>query len=564
MKQHPLRRLFRMLSQDKRDILYLYGYAVANGLVNLSLPLGVQAIIGLILAGQISTSWVILTALVTFGVLLAGGLQIVQLGISEVLQQRIFTRAAFEFAYRIPRFRTKALGNAYPPELINRFFDTLNLQKGLSKILMDFSASTLQIVFGLILLSFYHPFFIFFGVLLIALLVMIFRFTGPRGLESSLKESTYKYRVAHWLKELARTMNTFKLAGETDLPLERANEQVEQYLIHRKRHFRVLVFQYGNIVAFKALITLGLLMLGGVLVIQNEINVGQFVASEIVIILIMTSAEKLILTMEPIYDVLTAVEKMAQVTEVPLEEELGSVKVDDATAGGVSVEMRDVCFDGINNASVLQHVNLQIQPGDRVCIDGPGGSGKSTLLSLIAGLEFADRGQILLDGLPIGNLHLPRLRTVMGDSIGLEDLFEGSLLENITLGRAGLGVKEAKSAAQRVGLDDWVAQMPRGLDTPMAPGGTGLARSVIRRIFLARCIVHTPRLIVLDDFLDAFSHDERPDLIAALTDPSAPWTLVAVSRDPQFKQQSTLSIQMREGKAHVERLAPPSPNALNS
>jgi len=91
-----------------------------------------------------------------------------------------------------------------------------------------------------------------------------------------------------------------------------------------------------------------------------------------------------------------------------------------------------------------------------------------------------------------------------------------------------------------------------------------LARSVIRRIFLARCIVHTPRLIVLDDFLDAFSHDERPDLIAALTDPSAPWTLVAVSRDPQFKQQSTLSIQMREGKAHVERLAPPSPNALNS
>ena len=145
----------------------------------------------------------------------------------------------------------------------------------------------------------------------------------------------------------------------------------------------MLVFQYGNIVAFKALITLGLLMLGGVLVIQNEINVGQFVASEIVIILIMTSAEKLILTMEPIYDVLTAVEKMAQVTEVPLEEELGSVKVDDATAGGLSVEMRDVCFDGINNASVLQHVNLQIQPGDRVCIDGPGGSGKSTLLSLI-------------------------------------------------------------------------------------------------------------------------------------------------------------------------------------
>ena len=565
MKQHPLRRLFRMLSKDKRDILYLYGYAIANGLVNLSLPLGVQAIIGLILAGQISTSWIILTALVTLGVLLTGGLQIVQLGISEVLQQRIFTRAAFEFAYRIPRFRSGALGNTYPPELINRFFDTLNLQKGLSKILMDFSASSLQIVFGLILLSFYHPFFIFFGVLLIALLVLIFRLTGPRGLESSLKESTYKYRVAHWLKELARTMNTFKLAGETELPLQRANDHVEQYLVHRKRHFRLLVFQYGNIVAFKALITLGLLMLGGMLVIQNEINVGQFVASEIVIILIMGSAEKLILTMEPIYDVLTAVEKMAQVTEVPLEEELGSVAVADAaTSGGLSVEMQDVCFDGFSKEPVLKHVSLRIEPGDRVCIEGLGGSGKSTLLSLIAGLEFADRGAVLLDELPIGNLQLQRLRTVMGDSMGQEDLFEGSLLENITLGREGVGVEQAKSATQRVGLTPWIAQLPRGLDTPISPGGNGIARSVIRRIFLARCIVHAPRLIVLDDFLDAFSPEERPALVDALTDTNEPWTLVAVSRDAGFRERANVHIRMERGAATVTRLAPPKSNHPSS
>lgn len=558
MKQHPLRRLFQMLSKDKRDILYLYGYAVANGLVNLSLPLGVQAIIGLILAGQISTSWILLTGLVTLGVVLTGVLQIIQLGISEILQQRIFTRAAFEFAYRIPRFQAKALGSAYPPELVNRFFDTLNLQKGLSKILMDFSASALQILFGLVLLSLYHPFFIFFGVALITLLILIFRYTGPRGLDSSIHESTNKYKVAHWLKELARTMTTFKLAGETDLPLERANEHVENYLQQRKRHFRVLVFQYGNIVGFKALITLGLLLLGGMLVIQNEINVGQFVASEIVIILIMTSAEKLILTMEPIYDVLTAVEKMAQVTEIPLEEEFGSVRVEGAELGGFSVEMKDVSFTGLNGGLVLNQLSFRIEPGDRVCIDGPGGSGKSTLLSLIAGLEFADQGAVLIDDLPIGNLDLPRLRTVMGDAMGQEDLFEGSVLENITLGRRDVEVDAAKLAAEKLGLDRWIAHMPKGYDTPLTPGGHGLARSVIRRIFLARCIVHVPRLIVLDDFLDAFSPEERPQLMTTLMDPMAPWTLVAVSHDPDFLSHSTLHIRMRDGRAEMQRLASPA------
>ena len=200
----PLKRLLRLLAIDRRDILFVYLYAAVNGLVALSLPLGIQAIIGLILAGRVSTSWIILTVIVTAGVALSGLLQVVQLSITEVLQQRIFTRSAFEFAYRIPRFKTEAMRGIYAPELVNRFFDTLNVQKGLSKLLLDFTASGLQILFGLILLSFYHPFFIFFGVFLAALLGAIVYWTGPKGLKTSLKESSDKYRVAHWLQELAR------------------------------------------------------------------------------------------------------------------------------------------------------------------------------------------------------------------------------------------------------------------------------------------------------------------------------------------------------------------------
>ena len=153
MTKNPFQKFIAMLAEDRRDILYLYLYALFYALVNLSLPLGVQAIVGLIQAGTVSTSWVILSALVTIGVIVGGILQVLQLSISEILQQRIFTRAAFEFTYRIPRFQNQSIRGTYPPELINRFFDTLNVQKGLSKMLMDFSASTLQIVIGLILLA---------------------------------------------------------------------------------------------------------------------------------------------------------------------------------------------------------------------------------------------------------------------------------------------------------------------------------------------------------------------------------------------------------------------------
>ena len=203
---------------------------------------------------------------------------------------------------------------------------------------MDFSSSAIQIIIGLILLSTYHPFFITFGVGLILLLTAILYFTGPRGLESSIQESTYKYKVAHWLKEIARTMDTFKRAGHTELQLEKTDGLVEQYLNFRKKHWKVLIFQFSNIVAFKALVTLGLLVIGGLLVIQNEINIGQFVASEIVIILIVNSAEKLILTMEPIYDVLTAVEKISSVTDIPLEEDQGVIMFEDIYTGmGASI-----------------------------------------------------------------------------------------------------------------------------------------------------------------------------------------------------------------------------------
>ncbi|MCB0626826.1 MAG: ATP-binding cassette domain-containing protein, partial [Saprospiraceae bacterium] len=439
----PVKRLFRLLELDRKDITFIYLYAIFAGLITLSLPLGIQAIIGLIAGGAMSSSLVLLIVVVTVGTALTGLLKVMQLTVTETLQRRIFTRSAFEFAFRIPRIRMESLAREYPPELVNRFFDTLTLQKGLPKILMDFSTAFLQIIFGLILISFYHPFFVFFGLILLLVLAAIFRFTGPGGLKTSLQESKYKYAVAHWLQELARSVTTFKLSGTSRFPLEQTDGLVVNYLDARRQHFRILLFQYGNIVAFKTIVTGALLILGSILVIDNQINLGQFVAAEIVVILITSSVEKLILTMETIYDVLTGLEKIGAVTDLPLDADEGIRFEEVDTGRGMEVELRDLAFrfDDAEQPTV-DGLDLHIEAGERICVAGYNRSGKSTLIQLIAGLFNDYQGSISYNGIPMRNFCLPSLREYIGDHTSQEDIFRGSILDNIRLGHEEVDLQD--------------------------------------------------------------------------------------------------------------------------
>ena len=323
----PLKRLQGLLKLDRRDILQTFYYAIFAGLLNLSVPLGIQAIVNFIQGGRISTSWIILVVLVTVAVGFVGVLELMQLRIVENIQQKIFTRGSFEFAYRFPKIKMNEFKNSYPPEQANRFFDILSVQKGISKLLLDFPAALVQIVFGLILLSLYHPLFIIFGLLLVSLIYLVFRFTARRGMETSLEESKSKYKVAHWLQEIARSLLSFKLSGNTSLSLVKNDKYTMKYLAAREGHFGVLRIQYIKMIVFKVLVTGGLLAVGGLLVLNQEMNIGQFVAAEIIILLIMSSVEKLTRGLESIYDVLTSLEKLGGVLDMKIEKQTAENKL---------------------------------------------------------------------------------------------------------------------------------------------------------------------------------------------------------------------------------------------
>ena len=548
-KLHPLSRFFRLLSVDKKDITNIYIYAIVNGIVILSLPLGIQAIINFITGGLISTSWLVLVIFVIGGLVFSGMLQVTQLAITERLQQRIFTRASFEFAYRIPRIRLEAVDRYYLPELVNRFFDTLSVQKGLSKILIDFSTASLQILFGLVLLSFYHPLFIAFGLLLIAIVYIIFRVTGPKGLETSIQESKYKYEVAHWLEEVARLMGTFKLAGDTDFTLQRTDSLVSKYIDARKKHFRVLITQYFNMIAFKVLVAAGLLIMGSLLVIDQQINLGQFVAAEIIIILVLSSVEKLILSMETVYDVLTSLEKMGYVTDLPLESQgtMDFKQVD--TGAGMKIVVSNLTFRYPESVMpTLKNISLRIESGDRVCLSGFAGSGKSTLIQTIAGLYQEYEGIITYNDVPIGNLRLDSLRELMGDSLHQEKIFKGTLLENITLGRPNIGLKEVQEAIKHSRLEEFIKNLRKGLNSELDAGGQNISESVITKIILARSIASRPRLLLITDHFGVLEPHECEGIMDFLVDPANPWTLVIVSNHAGIASRCKRIVLMKNGE----------------
>ncbi len=490
-----------------------------------------------------------LVLVVGVGTAFVGVLRILQVSIVENLQRRLYVRSAFEFAFRIPRFRAEAIHGRYPPELVNRFFDTVQVQKGLSKILLDFSSSIVEVAFGLILIGFYHSTFIVFSFVVVVLIALLLVITWKRGLESSLKESSYKYEMAHWLEELARNASTFKQAGDSGLPLERTDELAVKYLDARKKHFLVLLQQLGGAVFFKMFVTGMLLGIGGYLVMTNQINIGQFVAAEIVIILVAASIEKFFNSLETIYDVLTGLEKIGQVTDIPLESDQGLSfeKVD--TGRGMAVQIKDVThIYAAGQKPALRNVELDVRPGEKICLCGSGGSGRSTLLRLITATNAPYRGTVSYNGIPQQNLHLASLLNCIGDISSRETLFRGTLFENISVGHRQATLESVIRAVKKAGLEDFVMAHPMGYDMPINSEGIEKPRTIVQKILLARVLCHHPRLIALDEDFANFHLAERESVADLLTGPDAPWTLFVVSNDPVFASRCDRVVLMEEGR----------------
>ncbi len=540
---NALIKLHKLIMSDRRDVFSVYFFAIVGGLVSLVLPLGIQAILNFVLAAALSTSVVILIVIVIGGVFFNGFVQIRQMQVIERIRQKIFTRYSLEFGYRIPQMNLKEMDNHYLPEVVNRFFDVVALAKSIEKVLVDIPTSIIQILLGLILLSFYHPVFIAFGAFVLILLMLLLRLTSNKGFVTSMEASDYKYKTAGWLQEIARCAKTFKYSKGSNLHLRNTDELISGYLDSRTAHFKILNTQYWSLVGFKVLIVATMLIAGTWLLLNQQINIGQFIASDIVILLIMSSVEKLIGTMDNVYESLTSIEKLSKIVDSQTEE-TGNLSF--GAGKNSTISFSKVGFVYPNGNVGLRDVSFEIANDKLVCIKGESGSGRTTITRLLTGAYTDFTGNILINNIPINNYKLDELRKHTGVMFIGQDIFKGTILENLTMGNENISIDEITYLADKTGFTEYIIANRNGYDTTLDPTGIKLSNYVIQNIKLMRALLGKPCLLLLEEPLQHLNEDRKRQMMDYLKNESNA-TIVLISNNKAILQQADLVLNLEGG-----------------
>jgi ABC-type bacteriocin/lantibiotic exporter with double-glycine peptidase domain len=381
--------------------------------------------------------------------------------------------------------------------------------------------------------------------LVLALILwIIFKFTGPKGLASSLKESKYKYNLAHWLEEIARVNKSFKLFSGNKFHLNKTDCIVEDYLVSREKHFQVLISQFKLFIGFKVIVAAGLLLLGGYLVFQEQMNIGQFVAAEIIIILIINSIEKVLRTIDTIYDVLTALDKIGYVTDLPLDNDGGNAII--TTEKGVSLTAKELVFGFPDEKNkIINKLSFEVKANEKIVLTGKSGSGKSVLIQLLAGLHEIEDGELYIDDIPFSNYKREKIHQHFGVAFPDNQIFEGTFKENILLGRSSTD-KEISTIVKLLKLDDYLIHQPQGIDSLVDSGGRRLPRSILQKLLIARIIISAPKLLLIEDPLQFIEEDEKKIIIDYIMDDKRNWTVLVISDFYYWKEKCTRIIEINK------------------
>lgn len=543
-KQHGY-NLFKYVTKEKKDVTNIYFYAILNGLVQLSVPLGIQSIISFVMGATMATSIYILIIFVVIGTWLVGYFRLKVMQIIEKIQQKIFVEFSVAFTEKIPKINLSSTRKYYLPELVNRFFDTQNLQKGISKILLEIPTALIQILFGLLLLSFYHPWFLIFGAIVVLSVVLIFNFTMESGIKSSIEESNKKYETAAWIEDLAASVKSFKINSETDIHLKGIDERVTNYLDHRTSHFKVLEIQYKTIIAFKVIITLAMLVIGTYLLVNQKLNIGAFIATEIVVLSIMAAVEKLIVSLESYYDVIASLAKLNKVTELA-EEKNGEIVFANQNEG-IEIEFKNVDFYFNSNVHILQDINCTIRENSITVISGELGSGKSLLLNMMAGFYEPPAGSVMFNKIPLKNIDKEKLRMEMG--VYLEDMrmIQGTVQDNILMGNENINMEDVLELSERIGAENISSQFTSGFSTEVSETDPEISFSSKKKILLLRALIGEKKLLLLEDPIDGMNEVFKSRILQYFKDISSKTTIVIVSQDSEMIDYADHHLHLKNG-----------------
>lgn len=542
----PVARLVQLLRIEKEGLYVVIAYAVGIGLASLAAPIGVQMLVNAIAFSGLYQPILVLSILVLVALVFAAALQAAQVWIVERIQQRLFVRVAADLADRLPRTAVSSFDEYHGPELVNRFFDVLTLQKGAAMLLLDGVLVTLQVLVGGTLLTLYHPALLAFGAVVLAVILGILFGLGSRGAETSLEESESKYALVAWFEEIARHPTIFRSHGGDRFAAERSTELMKSYVATRRAHFRIVFRQTIAFLALQAIATAALLAIGGALVLQGKLTLGQLVAAELILSAVVAGFAKFGKYLEMYYDLVAAMDKLGKLADLPLERDDGELLKQEQQPLAVRFIAVEFTHPGRRSES-LEPVTTSIPAGAQVAVVGPNGSGKSTLIDLLFGLRDPTRGHIEVNGLPLRDLSLKRLRENIALVRGAA-IFEGSVMENICMGREGIRLEDVRMALEAVDMWDEITSLPDGLSTHVTTGAGNFSAGQAQRLAIARAIVVRPRCLLLDEALDHLDPQSCATVLGRVLRRDAPWTTIVATHDPSVADVCSHRFDIERGQ----------------
>jgi putative ABC transport system ATP-binding protein len=545
----PLTYLQRFLSHYRADVWTVIVYAAFVGLLTLVTPVAVQSVVNTVAFGTVLQPLVVLVALLFFGLLLAGVLRALKAWVVEVLQRRIFVDALSELAERLPRTDWELARERYGEHAMHRYFDVFMVQKTAASLLLGAIDVVLAAGFGLLVLAFYHPILLAFDFALIAIGAAIIFGLGRGGLATAVEESSIKYAIGELLAEVGRPGYAVKDAGGRVYVRQQLDALATEYLHARASHFRVVLRQILGALLTQSVASMALLGLGGWLVIQRELTLGQLVAAELIVTMVVAALIDLGKYLESYYDLATGLYKLGGLLELPMETEGEGAGSGDA-AGPAELVLQDVqCSAG--GRPVLKGISLRIARGARMALVGPGESGKTLLVELLYGVRRADFGQISIDGVDVRELAKSALRERLALIRG-QEIFPGTVLENVQFGHAGVTAGRARAVLQQLDMLEELGRLPDGLETLLGPSGTRLSDSQALRLTLARAMARAPGLIAIDADLASLDSRALRRTLDVLTRPEAPWSLIVVGDHPHILDACKQIARLEKGSIVVE------------
>ncbi|MAZ48461.1 MAG: hypothetical protein CME65_07855 [Halobacteriovoraceae bacterium] len=477
-------------------------YGVAVSLITLAIPISVQALVNTIAFGVLIQPLVILTILLLALLIISSFLKGLQTYIIEIFQRHFFIRVSTDVAHNLMLSSKYDVTETYGVELVNRFFDIMTVQKKSTTLITGGIALALQTVLGLILLAFYHPYFLIFDLILIVILTGIWWGFGRLAMATAVEESNKKYKLAAWLEEVARSNLLFKREKFRRAIYKKTDDSVFSYIQTRKRHFRLLFSQIVLLLIGYAILSALILGLGGFLVITGELSLGQLVAAELIVTAILAGIGSAGKYLEDFYDLYAALNKISYLYKFKPDENLGKPHVS---------------FEDFNLKVKFNDTPVTFEKGKSYQILCPYYNWKSDLIDTLRGFDEKGRSKIQL-----GNISYEDLCTFqLNDHIAViqePQVFGGTILENLTLGLDKISMDKVDAALELLDLKKVVYSLEDGIDTVLNPNGFPLWDAQLLKLTIAREIIQGTEIIVMVDLFENFDRKLHHKMLDYLVD----------------------------------------------